>query len=93
MPTYEYRCESTNTIYEVDQGINDLPYKMCMKPNCSCNGTSPTHRIISKNIGLIFNGSGFYQTDYARKKEEKPPPTNIPPCQTCSEAGCPNAQK
>ena len=25
-------------------------------------------RKISKNIGLVFNGSGFYLTDYANKK-------------------------
>ena len=41
--------------------------------NMKRKGEGDVHRIISKNIGLVFNGSGFYQTDY--KNTHAAPPT------------------
>lgn len=60
MPTYDYRCEKCG-VFECQQRITDEPLKTCP----TCNG--PVYRIISKNVGVIFKGSGFYCTDNADK--------------------------
>lgn len=59
MPTYEYRCENGHD-FEEFQSIIAAPVDMCPV----CGGKSA--RKISGGTGLIFKGSGFYITDYAR---------------------------
>ncbi len=71
MPIYEYKCEETNNVYEVQQSIKAEPLEYCTLENCACNGKSKVHRLISKNVGLIFNGSGFYQTDYKNSENKE----------------------
>ena len=99
MPIYEYKCEKTGNIYEVKQGINDLPLTHCTLENCECKGTSKVHRIISKNIGLVFNGSGFYQTDYVHTHTSFPGGNRIkhehPDNRECCKANniCSNSDK
>lgn len=88
MPIYEYKCEKTGTIYEVKQSINDASFIKCANPNCECQGKSDTHRIISKNIGVVFNGSGFYETDYVRKN---PVTTDIPTTPCGCNGTCPHS--
>jgi len=65
MPNYDYKCLSCNTKFEIFQSIKDEPLKVC--PNC--NGE--LKRMIGSGAGIIFNGSGFYQTDYKNKSTEK----------------------
>ena len=65
MPTYNYKCDSCADIFSIRQSIKDEPLIKCDK----CGGK--VSRIISGNTGLIFKGSGFYLTDYARKSESK----------------------
>jgi len=60
MPTYDYRCENGHT-FEEFQSMVEPPLKTCPV----CGGT--VERLISGGSGLIFKGSGFYITDYARK--------------------------
>ena len=60
MPTYNYRCESCNNEFVTKQSIKDQPLSDCN----ICNGR--IKRVISGNTGLIFKGSGFYVTDYAK---------------------------
>lgn len=74
MPIYEYKCHSCNEIFEIKQGINDEPLKYCPSEECQkrTNGKSEISRVISKNIGFVFNGSGFYLTDYAKKDSSAP---------------------
>ncbi len=60
MPTYVYRRED-GTKFEIKQSITDDPLETCPE-----TGQSVT-RIISGSAGLIFKGSGFYETDYKRK--------------------------
>ena len=62
MPTYEYECESCGYKYSKIQKMRDESEKICPP----CNKT--VHRIISGGIGVIFKGSGFYATDYKKKK-------------------------
>jgi putative FmdB family regulatory protein len=77
MPLYDYKCTKCAHVFEVQQRISEEPLKYCPK----CKG--PIKRLISA-AGIIFKGSGFHVTDYAKKstvtpttkapakKEEKP---------------------
>jgi len=73
MPTYEYACENCSHQFEQFQSITARPIKKC--PEC---GKLKLQRLIGSGAGIIFKGSGFYQTDYrsesykeAQKKETK----------------------
>ncbi|MCK4716318.1 MAG: zinc ribbon domain-containing protein [Candidatus Marinimicrobia bacterium] len=62
MPTYDYFCGNCQYEFEAFQSMSADPIKICPK----CKQTSVMRRI-SGGTGLIFKGSGFYITDYARK--------------------------
>ena len=64
MPTYGYTCEKCEKHFEVFQKITDKPLKKC--PACS----GKVNRVFYP-VGIIFKGSGFYTTDYARPKPKK----------------------
>ena len=66
MPTYEYRCEACGNEWEAFQSITAEPIRKC--PQCAKN---KARRLISTGAGLIFKGSGFYLTDYARANGKK----------------------
>lgn len=59
MPTYIYRRDD-GTTFEVQQRITEDPLEVCPETG------QAVKRVISGNAGLIFKGSGFYLTDYAR---------------------------
>jgi putative FmdB family regulatory protein len=59
MPTYEYQCEKCSYMFEEFQSITAKPLKKC--PVCKKNSLQ---RLIGSGSGIIFKGSGFYQTDY-----------------------------
>ncbi len=65
MPTYDYQCQDCSHHFEVFQSIKDKPVKFCPQ----CGGRAK--RLISRGIGLIFKGSGFYVNDYKKKQGEK----------------------
>ncbi len=58
MPTYEYECKKCGDVFETFQSIKDEPLKQCKK----CKGK--LKRLIGSGAGIIFKGSGFYETDY-----------------------------
>lgn len=62
MPTYEYVCKNCGYRFEELQSIAAEPIKTC--PQCE---KDTVERLVSGGAGLIFKGSGFYITDYARK--------------------------
>jgi len=64
MPTYEYECLQCRRNFEVFQGIKEEPLKKC--PECG----GKVKRLIGAGAAVIFRGSGFYETDYKRKKTE-----------------------
>lgn len=66
MPTYEYRCHACDSTWEEFQSIKADPTKKC--PKCKKN---KAERIISAGGGIIFKGSGFYQTDYRSESYKK----------------------
>jgi len=57
MPTYEYECKKCR-IFDVFQSITAKPLQKC--PQCG----GKVRRLIGRGAGIIFKGSGFYQTDY-----------------------------
>jgi putative FmdB family regulatory protein len=63
MPTYEYKCQKCGHGFSEFQRIVDPPIKDCPK----CGKKSCVEQIISGGSGLVFKGSGFYETDYRRK--------------------------
>ncbi|MBX3458380.1 MAG: zinc ribbon domain-containing protein [Planctomycetes bacterium] len=65
MPTYDYQCPDCGHKFEAFQSISAKPIKVC--PEC---GKRKVKRLIGTGGGLIFKGSGFYLTDYARKGGE-----------------------
>jgi putative FmdB family regulatory protein len=70
MPVYEYKCSKCGKVFEHKQSINDKPLTKCLESVCEeeIKGQGEVSRIISSNVGLVFKGSGFYLTDYARAK-------------------------
>ncbi len=66
MPTYEYRCSACDNKWEEFQSIKAEPTKKC--PKCR---KAKAERIISAGGGIIFKGSGFYQTDYRSESYKK----------------------
>jgi len=66
MPLYDYKCSKCGHIFEIQQRITDEHLKYC--PECKGH----IRRLISA-AGIIFKGSGFHVTDYAKnRKTEKP---------------------
>ncbi len=61
MPTYDYECTKCGHTFEVSQGMNDKPLTKC--PKCE----KKLRRLIGSGGGIIFKGSGFYETDYKKK--------------------------
>lgn len=66
MPTYDYKCDACNHVWEEFQSIKAEPVKKC--PSC---GKSKARRQIGGGAGLIFKGSGFYLTDYRSDSYKK----------------------
>ncbi len=59
MPTYDYQCDACGHRFERFQAITAAALKKC--PDC---GKLTLKRLLGTGAGLIFKGSGFYQTDY-----------------------------
>lgn len=63
MPTYDYVCESCGHTLEHFQSANSRKLRKC--PKCSKNTLV---RKIGGGCGVHFKGSGFYATDYQKKR-------------------------
>ena len=66
MPTYDYQCQSCGYEWELFQSMNDAPVKSC--PKCK---KRKAKRLMGLGAGLIFKGTGFYETDYKRAGSPK----------------------
>jgi putative FmdB family regulatory protein len=78
MPHYDYVCEACGHEFEIFQSMSESTKKKC--PEC---GKLKLYRKIGAGAGVLFKGSGFYETDYrsdsykkgesSAKKESTPP--------------------
>lgn len=80
MPTYEYECLKCKRSFEYFQKMSDDALETCIFEGC--NGK--VKRLVSGGSGLIFKGSGFYETDYKKKSQ--------PACSAAKSEGCPNSK-
>ncbi|MEN8150162.1 MAG: zinc ribbon domain-containing protein [Planctomycetota bacterium] len=62
MPTYDYKCTGCGHEFELFQKMSDGAKRKC--PEC---GKLSLKRLMGIGAGIIFKGSGFYETDYKRK--------------------------
>lgn len=98
MPTYEYRCTKCAHEFEEFQSITAKPLTKCPK----CKGK--IERLLGTGAGIIFKGSGFYETDYKRSKAAVSaapaesakgaagsPATGTPPARAAKEGSSPAA--
>ena len=61
MPIYEYKCENGH-VFDVMQKMSDEPLTECQE----CG--APAVRVLHP-VAVHFKGSGFYNTDYGKKKK------------------------
>ena len=66
MPTYDYECRACGHEFEQFQSMSAGALRKC--PAC---GKLRLRRLIGSGAGIIFKGSGFYETDYKRRSMPK----------------------
>ena len=59
MPTYSYECKKCETVTDVFHSMSATP-----RVTCGSCGSRRMKRLLGTGAGIIFKGSGFYQTDY-----------------------------
>ena len=62
MPLYSYQCDSCGNEFDLRQSFSAEPVHEC--PACANTARRRIHA-----VGVIYKGSGFYTTDYARKTD------------------------
>jgi putative FmdB family regulatory protein len=82
MPTYQYECAACGHAFEELQSMTDAKLTKC--PKC---GKKKLDRLIGGGSGMIFKGSGFYQTDYKNKPAPEAPASTPKPAGPCG-GGC-----
>jgi putative FmdB family regulatory protein len=66
MPTYDYECGACEHAWELFQPMSAKPVRKC--PEC---GKLKAERLIGTGGGILFKGSGFYETDYRSASYKK----------------------
>ena len=71
MPFYTFKCPSCNQKQELLQSMN-APNPVCKKcVEASCGTHTPEMKRVFTSVGKPqFKGSGFYETDYKRKRDD-----------------------
>ena len=82
MPTYDYQCDACGHRFEHFQSITTKALRKC--PEC---GRLKIRRLIGAGGGIIFKGSGFYQTDYRSEAYKTAAGKEKPAASTSSESG------
>ncbi len=66
MPTYGYKCDHCEHEFDLFQSITASSRRTC--PEC---GKRKLRRLIGTGAGILFKGSGFYETDYRSENYKK----------------------
>ena len=66
MPIYEYECNSCGHRLEMIQRVSDPPLADC--PECK----AATLRKLVSLAGFRLKGTGWYETDFKTKSDQKP---------------------
>ncbi len=82
MPTYDYVCTKCGHKFEVFQSMKDNPLTQC--PKCK---KGRVKRLIGTGAGLLFKGTGFYETDYKRKSSPKETTAGEKPASVKNDSG------
>lgn len=89
MPTYDYVCDACGHKFEEFQSMTAERLQDC--PKCK---KPKLRRLIGGGAGVLFKGSGFYQTDYKKAASTEPAPTPPGPpaggdksCGSCGKTG------
>ena len=61
MPTYTYECAKCGQTKDVFHSMSQRP---ALK--CEACGSTRMNRLLGTGAGIIFKGSGFYETDYRK---------------------------
>jgi putative FmdB family regulatory protein len=86
MPTYEYECDACGHTFEEFQSMSDAALRKC--PKCK---KMKLQRLIGSGAGIIFKGSGFYETDYKRAAQPKPAAESAPAAPAPAPAPAPSS--
>jgi len=62
MPTYDFECQKCGHVFEIFTSMSDKALKPC--PKCK---KGKAKRLMGTGAGIIFKGTGFYETDYKKK--------------------------
>ena len=74
MPTYDYRCTACKHAFEQTHSIKVDPVRKC--PKCK---KLKVKMVFGAGSGIIFKGTGFYQTDYRSKSYNEAKSKDAPP--------------
>jgi putative FmdB family regulatory protein len=88
MPTYDYQCQACGHRLEVFQSFSEAPKRKC--PQC---GKQRLERLIGTGAGVLFKGSGFYQTDYRSDSYRKGASAESKSAEPADDAAKPAADK
>ncbi len=88
MPTYVYKVKDSDYTFEYKQSIKDEPLKYVPEDVEGFDAHNPkeVERVLTSNVNFIFNGSGFYQTDYKPSNDSKKETSSS--CSTPSSCAC-----
>lgn len=67
MPTYSYECGKCGHVFDVFHAMSATP-----KVHCESCKSARTQKLLGIGSGIIFKGSGFYETDFKDKKGKRP---------------------
>jgi putative FmdB family regulatory protein len=85
MPNYDYQCTQCGYQEEILQKMTDVPLTTCSQ----CQQAT-FKRKFGRGIGLQFQGSGFYSTDYHPSSEKEPPAPSTSKNCGCGKSSCSN---
>ena len=79
MPTYDYRCDACENVFEVFQSFSEDPLSTCPEENCG----GAVKKIFSAP-GISFKGSGFYKNDSRSKSSSSSSSSSSPDSKSTS---------